>query len=472
MNLAWFSPMVPVHSEIANFTGRLQPELSRQFDGARFLTEQAAGFFEPATSLSYPCEFGHTPHTLLPSLAGVDVPVYHIGNNPDFHAKTWFLSQQKPGIIVLHDLKLHHFFEGIYRDRLYDQPAYLAIMRRYYGEPGYEAGLAWWRQEIPITFLAEQFPMTAWAVENALAVVVHTAHARDRVALETGTPVWHLPLAYASRSNPPKAAGPPTPWDGGPFPRGRRARLAIFGYLNINRRIVEFLGALALMPERERFEVHFYGMLFRQAEVEAAVARLGLGGQVVFHGYLPEEELEAGLAEADLAINLRFPTMGEASSSQLRIWDHALPSLVTRIDGYADLPADSVDFVRPEFERRDIEHHLRHFLAQPGFFRQKGLRGRQRLLEAHSPAAYAAELRALCEVHLDALRTRYNRLALAGRVGRLLPAWEDRHLAATRERFHAGRIMELLQCPGQKNPGGSPANGRPPLFACGAGIST
>jgi glycosyltransferase involved in cell wall biosynthesis len=438
MNLAWFSPMVPVHSEIANFTERLQPELARYFDQARFLTERPDGFIEPANGATFPSEFGTETLDLLLSLASVDVPVYHVGNNPDFHARTWFLSQRKPGIVVLHDLKLHHFFEGIYRDKLYDQETYLAILRRYYGELGYEAGLAWWRQEISITFLAEEFPMTAWAVENALAVIVHTAHARAYVEHETGQPVWQLPLAYASRVRAPAAAG-----DGGPFPRHRRVRLALFGFLNINRRIVEFLAALGSMPERRRFEIHFYGMLFHRPEVEAAVAHLGLGDQVIFHGYLPEEELTAGLAATDLAINLRFPSMGEASSSQLRIWDHALPSLVTRTGGYANLPADSVDFVRPEFEQGDIQRHLRHFLAQPEFFRQKGLRGRQRLLESHSPAAYAAELRARCEEDLGALRARHNRRTLAGHVGRLLPAWETPSLAAAREGEHAGHIVEL-----------------------------
>ena len=33
----------------------------------------------------------------------------------------------------------------------------------------------------------------------------------------------------------------------------------------------------------------------------------------------------------ELLINLRYPTMGEASLSQLRIWRHALPSMVTQV---------------------------------------------------------------------------------------------------------------------------------------------
>ena len=61
------------------------------------------------------------------------------------------------------------------------------------------------------------------------------------------------------------------------------------------------------------------------------VEELRLQDIVTLHGFVPAEALEAALASAHLAINFRFPTMGEASVSQLQIWDHALPSLVTRV---------------------------------------------------------------------------------------------------------------------------------------------
>ena len=54
---------------------------------------------------------------------------------------------------------------------------------------------------------------------------------------------------------------------------------------------------------------------------------------VKIHGYV--RDLDERLAEADLAVNLRYPSMGEASAAQLRIWDHALPSLVTERGGIA-----------------------------------------------------------------------------------------------------------------------------------------
>ncbi len=95
---------------------------------------------------------------------------------------------------------------------------------------------------------------------------------------------------------------------------------------------------------------------------------------VTLHGFVPAEDLEAALTSAHLAINLRFPTMGEASVSQLQIWDHALPSLVTRVGWYATLPQETVAFVRPEHEITDIQAHLHAFVDDPGRYAHMGRR--------------------------------------------------------------------------------------------------
>ncbi len=100
------------------------------------------------------------------------------------------------------------------------------------------------------------------------------------------------------------------------LPRATGVRLVIFGYLNANRRIVEFLHALATMPERDCFDVHIAGHHAPRARrCGAAVEFLGLRGQVHLSRVRVRtttlEDVARG--EADLAVNLRYPTMGEAS---------------------------------------------------------------------------------------------------------------------------------------------------------------
>ncbi len=439
MKIAWFSPRVPEHSEIAKNTERLERELTRQFD-VRFFAERPAGFHEPAADRLYETTLGQAPTDLLIALNDVEVPIYNLGNNPAFFAKTWFLNQYKPGIVILHDLKLHHFFEGIYRERLHDEPQYLAFMEEYYGAPGVTAGKLYWKQHLFIDFMADNFPMTAWGVRNALAVVVHTQPTLDAVEKETGLPAVLSTLPYDAHP----VVRPEIPLSDDPLAEPR-VRVAIFGYLNVNRRVVEFFHALAAMEERARFEVHVFGTLLQRYEedVKRDVTALGLRDQVTFHGYVAEEALDVGLAGCDLAVNLRYPTMGEASASQLRIWNHALPSLVTRVDGYAALSEEAVSFVRPEHEREDIQSHLRDYLDRPEWHRRKGERGREILLEKHRSSSYVERLATLC-AHLPELRSRHNRLRAADRVARGICAWAGVTPLSAVEEHCAKRIAEVF----------------------------
>ena len=132
--------------------------------------------------------------------------------------------------------------------------------------------------------------------------------------------------------------------------------------------------------------------------------------------------MEQKLSTADLAINLRYPSMGEASGSQLQFWDYGLPTLVTRTGWYASLPEGTTAFVRPEHEVEDMQAHLRAFLADPSAFRAMGERGRQSLDKQRSWKVCrcfdAVRSRKHCR-----LSPRVSALALARRVGSDLTEW-------------------------------------------------
>ena len=172
--------------------------------------------------------------------------------------------------------------------------------------------------------------------------------------------------------------------------RGKSVRIAMFGYMGPNRRIEPFLAALADMPERRDFRVDIYGSVWDHSRIETAIRNLSLDGIVRVRGYV--DDLDAKLAETDVAVNLRFPSMGEASAAQLRIWDQGLPSLVTNTGWYGELSQDAVLFVRPDNERQDIQQHLRTFVSDPGLMVRMGTRGREILLREHSPEVYVSAL--------------------------------------------------------------------------------
>lgn len=315
-----------------------------------------------------------------------DACLYNIGNNPLFHGGIWQLARKHAGIVILHDTRLHHFFDGLYRVKSRDLSSYLAVMEFYYGAEGYRAGADCFRHDARnINEMAERFPLTDHALENSLGVVVHTQQAFEELSDSQDRPATYLPLPFA--------AGPVHKRNQ-PDSTERACRLVMFGYIGRNRRLDAVLRALGEMPEQDRFHLEVFGeILDDERKIKSQIRELGLKPHVTLRGFALEPALDEALAEADLAINLRYPTMGEASGSQLRIWSHSLPSLVSKVGWYSTVPAEAVMHIRAdENEVPDIQSALRKFLERPDDFVALGREGRRILEEQHSPEAYARGL--------------------------------------------------------------------------------
>jgi glycosyltransferase involved in cell wall biosynthesis len=193
--------------------------------------------------------------------------------------------------------------------------------------------------------------------------------------------------------------------------------LVVFGYLAPNRRLEQLFEALGTMPEVDSFQVDVFGDLWDKKRVLESAAKFNLTSRVNLHGFVPDEDLDRALTAADLAVNLRYPTMGEASGSQLRCWSNGLASIVTRVGWYATLPEDLVAFVRPESEIADIQIHLRELLLNPSKFVAMGERGRRLLGAEHSTESYARSIVELAG-RSASYRVRTAALKLANRTGK------------------------------------------------------
>jgi glycosyltransferase involved in cell wall biosynthesis len=161
-----------------------------------------------------------------------------------------------------------------------------------------------------------------------------------------------------------------------------------------------------------------------QEKMEQLICRLGLSEFVDLHGFKTATELDRALRETDLVINLRDPSMGEASGSQLHLWQYGLPSLVTRKAWYATLPEDCVAFVRPEHEVEDIQEHLADFLREPETYRALGRNGRRHVAEHHSIEKYASALLKVA-TRAPEFRARWIARDLAGRSATAMTGWSD-----------------------------------------------
>lgn len=434
----WISPLPPARTDIGHYTARLLPALARRCAVDVWTQDhrwdRAIHDYAQRVTVIPEGSVGWPPFN------AADFNVYHLGNNPLHHGRILALARRYPGIVVLHDLSLHEMVAELVRPLPEGNARYLELLRYFYGRGAAEAGRAFIRGELSIEAVAEAFPLQEYATEGALGVVTHNPAAWETLAAGSAAPVLQSPLPWFGREALPPlpsaaVSGDPR-WlfttpdrnaepganagasgantgcgrgtdaeayvDADEAPEAARGqgtlRLIACGYFHgENRRLRPILEAIATFPRRERLRLDLYGEVgFREA-FAGWLRDWRLEDQVRVHGFVSEAALGAALDAGGLALNLRFPTRGEASGSLLRLWMHGVPVLVSRTGFYATVPAGTVGWVDPRREIADLHAHFNACLDEPERYRAIGLAGRQRLESHHVAERFVDDLLAFFE---------------------------------------------------------------------------
>lgn len=383
MHLNWFSPLLPERTDIAHYTARLAPALLRHFD-VTFWTNLASDrqCLPPGADIQdFDAKMieGRTFNSRL----FAKLNVYNFGNDVRFHAGIFEVSRKVPGLAVMHDTRLHHFFFELYRHAEPPWVEYIDMAARLYGRRGeVNASQIVAEDGRCIDEFVEEMPFIEAIADEAIAVICHSKTARDDIRRWSDAPVLMVPLPYA----PPVAA-----------PRGSRVwappwRLVMYGYLNPNRRLESILRALGGLRDRIDFRLDVFGTLWDQRVVESLIAREGLSSHVKLHGFVTEQTLDEAISSAHLTFNLRYPTMGEASGGILRSWAHATPALVTDAGWYSDLPEAVALKLSVVNEVAEVQEGVSRLDAEPAKFEAMGAAARRWLGEIHSPDGYVEAL--------------------------------------------------------------------------------
>ena len=411
MKVNLFSPLPPKRSDIARVTTNLLPLLAEK---AEIVVWSSEPKWDPAPEAYATVRYYDANHPPWREISEADVTFYQMGNDPRYHYSIWRLSQQHPGIVILHDLMLQHFFSGLLFHGLgFSRRNYLELMERYHGANGRVLAESHLHGLLGTEELGQQCPLTGAATENALAVIVHSEAALHLVPREI--PAAFLPLCVGAPSPPERPAQKAD---------SEVYRISLFGFLGPNRRLPALLRALASFAQRDRFRLDIYGTIEGAEKIQQLICRFGLSDRVTMHGFVRHEELDEALRRTDLVANLRNPSMGEASGSQLHLWQYALPSLVTQSAWYATLPENTVAFVRPEQETEDIQAHLAAFLKDPEKYRELGRNGCSHVARNHSMETYGQSLLEVAK-RVPEFRSRWIARDLARRAASAMSAWCD-----------------------------------------------
>jgi glycosyltransferase involved in cell wall biosynthesis len=308
MRVAYYSPMPPERSGIADYSALLLPALQERID----VEVIRRGHKRPAR--------------------GTDLSLYHVGNNPDAHGWIVDALRRRPGVVVLHDFVLHHLVAGLTIGRR-DGHGYLDAMEREGGVVGRLLGHGVLDKRIPPLWESrpEDFHLAGEVLDLATGLIVHSRYVEERArAAGFEGPVWRVP--HPAWEVPTVAPGEV---EGSPL-------IGSFGNVNASKRIPQLLEAFArLRRERPDARLLLVGAVSPGFDLDRRLQRLGLSEEgIIREAYVEEDRLWSLMAACDVCVSLRSPTMGETSGSVIRQLSLGKPVVVSDVGWFAELSDD------------------------------------------------------------------------------------------------------------------------------------
>jgi glycosyltransferase involved in cell wall biosynthesis/SAM-dependent methyltransferase len=371
MRVAFFSPLPPSRSGIADYSQTLLAHLARLVEVEAFTGE--AGGFDPAR---------------------FDIALYHMGNNPH-HVSAYEQALRHPGVVVMHESNLHHLMTDL-TIRRGDWDAYLAECE-YNGGP---EALAYARRvrALEVGPDYERLPMTRRLLERSRALIVHSRFMVDQMRAQGFQgPVARIPhgawIPDASRQTFRDRLGldESTPLVG------------VFGFLKPYKRIAESLRAFRRTVRLEpRAKMILVGEPHPDLPVQSLISSLGLDANVRVLGFAPIEDFVGYMAACDIVLNLRYPTVGESSGSLLRALGLGKAVLVSDVGSFQEFPEDVCLRIPVGAGEEDlIFEYLNLLVSRPEVTKSLGARARRYVEQECNwdsvAARYAAFLQAVVE---------------------------------------------------------------------------
>ena len=334
LNIAYFSPLPPAPTGIADYSQELLHPLSTLANVTLFV--ERPSLIDEALRERYVIE----PITAFPDKRwGFDLALYHMGNSGYYHAAIYEMALRYPGIVVLHEVVLQDFVAHVTLGRG-DYAAYAREMGYELGPAGYE--LAWQmrlgRQPGPV----HELHFSRRLIDRCLGIIVHSQSAAARIeSFSSDRPVAVIPQLVAHQDAPSLRQR-----------LGVSEQTVVFattGLVNANKRVDLILEAFLQLREVEA-DVLFLivGAAHTDVNLPKMIRQRGLRENVRWTDRVETlEEFVGWTAAADVVIQLRHPSLGEASNAAVRALAAGKPLIVYDQGWYGELPAELCQQVPP-----------------------------------------------------------------------------------------------------------------------------
>ncbi|MGH2683526.1 MAG: glycosyltransferase [Actinomycetota bacterium] len=395
MRLAWFTPLPPMPSGIADYSSELLP-LVAEVAEVEVICPQPGLWRRPKAPPGIPVR---PPERFRPDR--YDAIYYHLGNNP-WHEFVYETSLRHPGICVFHDVVMHHLIAHAMVESGEEVGRYERLLGMEHGAAGDRLA------RLKVLAVASDFekflfPLSGHVLRRAVGVVVHSLDSRDRL-LEAAGDV-DVPIEVI-----PHHAGAPPPQVAGIDRSEARRRLGLpvdaflvghLGFVTLPKQPGALVAGFArLYQERSEARLVVVGADNTGGAFERTARRHGVHGAVVSTGYVDLAAFYLNLKALDVVVNLRYPTAGESSGTFARALAEGRATIVNNYGSFAEVPRDVALKVEVDGDQAaELGDHLIRLAREP------------RLL-----ATLEANARDYARSVLDPVRCRDLYLALAQRV--------------------------------------------------------
>jgi glycosyltransferase involved in cell wall biosynthesis len=427
--LAFFSPVPPAATGVADYAADVLPLLVSRYAVDVFHAQAAPerDRLPAAAGLHHHSEFAGRQ-----AAQPYDLAVYQMGNGPD-HDFVYEPLVRVPGLLVLHDLVLHHARGRMFLDapeaRAYTRDpgrhdlrdAAAAVLGRYAAEVAYsypaqgsrlvEAHLGTVGDLLPYAY-----PLLRLPVEASRVVAVHNDFMARAISEDVpGADVLRIPMPMTPLPVAPAAV------------EALRRRHGVaaedfvvgtFGLVTREKRIDTVARAVARAARiHPGVRLLVVGPVADRGALDADLARLGLASRAIVTGRVPFSELAAHIELADAVAHLRYPTARETSAALLRVLAQGRPTIMGDLEHLADVPSDAVVRADVSDEEGETTRAILSLASSPARRARLGSAARAFVERAHAPALTA-------EAYARAIERAAARPAPAP-----VPAW-PRHWAA------------------------------------------
>jgi glycosyltransferase involved in cell wall biosynthesis len=353
MRIAWWSPLPPQPSGIANYSLDMLAALASRLEIVAVVDDKVAG----SVQLPHIAVVGATAY--MSGAAGrCDLDVYQMGNHPWFHGYMHQYALDHPGVLVLHDPALVDFYmtlcggpesplfleEALYNDQVTNGAAPTIVVD---GK----------REPDRLSLL-----MSRRLVEASLVTLVHSPWARDELERR-------FPFSQVSVLPNPAQVLCPAPES--VASRQGEAVFGVFGGLANHKRIPSVLRAFAVVHgEFPKASLVIAGRSDDEdieREVRLLIGSLAIEDAVTVLIDEPIEVLERQIRGCDVAVALRWPSAGETSSVVVRALAAGKPVIVSDLPQYRHFDPTYCWTVptEPDGERRRLIELMQGVLSDP-----------------------------------------------------------------------------------------------------------